>query len=270
MNDVTGFEENGWKLLHSSDVPVEIWSEFQSDAPNIKVFKEWLLGEYFKQSGINIDIDSAAHQELKGVAAWLGFQQANSGLVLNFRRHPRLQAVFYPTYSDKIMTIAQRHCNVCRAGRTPAEMVPVHTLSLPINPMSRQTKKNRSRTFKAFKKAIKEHFLKRNVSLGSTGRFCLAITFVLNARKKDKDLDNMTKALLDALAEAIGFNDSHVHHLDIIKLVFPDVEERIFVHLAPAALNEHLDVILPITHFSKIGHYRIEPADFMERAPKDA
>lgn len=271
MNDTIGFKEEGWKPLQPFDVPAEVWGQFQSEDPDVNVFKKWLFEEYSRQSGKSINVDNATHQALRSLAAWFGFQGLNSELVLHFRRHPKLQAIFHPTYASKITTIAQRFCYICGAGRPSAEMVPVHTLSLPINPMSRQKKSTRkftkSRYFKAFKDAIKNHFLHRNMNLGPTGRFCLAVTFVLNARKKDKDLDNMTKALLDALAEALGFNDAHVHHLDLIKLIFPDVEECIFVHIAPSALNEHLDVIVPVTNFAKIGYYRIEPDKFMESVP---
>lgn len=51
MNDTIGFKEDGWEPLQSSNVPTEVWGQFQSNDPDVKIFQKWLLGEYSRQSG---------------------------------------------------------------------------------------------------------------------------------------------------------------------------------------------------------------------------
>jgi Holliday junction resolvase RusA-like endonuclease len=266
-DDPVAFKEDGWQPLQNSDVPSEVWEQFKSQSPDTNVFRQWLAKIYSQQIGENFEVSSATQKDLKRFSSWLGFQTIKSGFVLGFRNHHILQTIFYNDQSSKITIVSQRHCSICRIGRPEEELLPIHTFSIRTTPISRQA--TRSDTFKAFKKALKAHFSQREIGLGQTGRICLSLTFVLNKRKRDRDLDNMTKALLDALASALGFNDRHVHHLDIVKLIFPDTEEYLYVGLAPSALNEHLDVINPVMHFSWVGTQRIDLADFLPASSEE-
>lgn len=76
-------------------------------------------------------------------------------------------------------------------------------------------------------------------------------------------MDNMSKAILDAFSRAVGFNDRFVHHLDVVKLIFPITEEYIYIRVAPSALNEHSDVVASTFHHSWAGMQKIELADYM-------
>lgn len=196
-----------------------------------------------------------------------------TNLNLHLRKYPMLQFVFYGTYADKAGIIAQRRCHICSIGRPMDEMIPIHTLSLRSTPISRQAAG--PGVFKAFKRALRAYFSERErnnapIDLGPTGRIYMSFTFILNEHNNNKDLDSMTKALLDALAQALKFNDRHVHHLNVAKLIFAGIEEYVFVHLAPSALNEHSDVMASIMNISWPGRDRIDLADFMEEGPGKA
>ena len=95
----------------------------------------------------------------------------------------------------------------------------------------------------------------------------MALTFVLK-HERDKrwprDVDNMAKAVMDAFSRAVGFDDKFVHHLDIIKLIFPAAEEYVYIRIAPSALNEHADVVASTFHqSSQFARKRIDLADYM-------
>jgi len=117
--------------------------------------------------------------------------------------------------------------------------------------------------FKAFQVAFAERFSARPVKIGKTGRVCIALIFVLSAKRRNKDVDNMSEAILDAFSRAVGFDDKFVHHLDVIKLIFLITEEYVYMRVAPSALNEHGDVIAPVFHQSWAGMQKIDMADYL-------
>ena len=89
---------------------------------------------------------------------------------------------------------------------------------------------------------------KKMGGLDKTGKFCVALTFVLNESSRDKDCDNMAKGLMDSFCASVGIDDGRVQHLDIIKLSFPDCEDHVSLRIAPSRLNSHGDVIVKRTH----------------------
>ena len=101
------------------------------------------------------------------------------------------------------------------------------------------------------------------VELGATGQLCVAITFLLSDSGRDKDLDNMVKALQDGVARAIGFDDRHIHHLDVIKVIHPASEEFVIIRIAPSALNEHDNVSLLVENLSWAGAEPLRIEDFL-------
>ena len=74
--------------------------------------------------------------------------------------------------------------------------------------------------------------------------YCMSLTFVLNRAHRERDIDNMSKALIDATSRAMGFDDKHIHHLDAVKLMSPDVEEYVRIRLARSFVNVHDDVAI--------------------------
>ena len=141
------------------------------------------------------------------------------------------------------------------------ELVPVSRFTVRITPISRQASK--PEIFKAFQAAFAKRFSDRSKDIGKTGRVCIALTFILNKKQKDRDVDNMSKTILGAFPRAMGFDDRFVHHLDVAKLIFYSTEKYVFIRIVPSALNEHDDVIAPTFHQSWAGMQPIELADYM-------
>jgi Holliday junction resolvase RusA-like endonuclease len=100
-----------------------------------------------------------------------------------------------------------------------------------------------SETLRDLTREVKNRLLGRNVSANSALRFCLALTFVVNKSRKDRDLDNMAKATQDAVSRALNFDDARIVHLDVVKLSFSDAEECVYLRLATSSLNTHNDVV---------------------------
>ena len=99
--------------------------------------------------------------------------------------------------------------------------------------------------WEAFQKAIGQWFNERHLDLGRISHLCIALTYVLSERRKDRDLDNMTKAIMDAFSRAVGFDDKDIHHLDVLKLRGPCPEELVFVRIAPSHIQDESTVMVP-------------------------
>ena len=247
----------------------EVCAEMSKERPDVPRLRRWMLGNYAAQSGIQIQPEDpldATSAQFIGLAKWLAFQELNDGVGILMRRWPRLQHILHADYSTKISAVSQRHCSICHGGRPMGDLLPISRYVVRITPISRQASRSKPGAFGAFQAAFAERFSKRPVNIGKTGQICMALTFVLNERKQDKDVDNMSKAILDAFSRAAGFDDGSIHHLDVVKLVFPDAEECIYIRVAPSALNEHSDVTAPAFHHSWSGMERIELADYMPPA----
>jgi hypothetical protein len=254
-------DEQGWQPLALSDVPAEIRGELETEHPNIDRLRGWLLTTYAQQSGRPIETVTGSSQELARLAHWLAFQTMRAGFDVSWRRWPQLHHLLFSTYSSKANLIAQRGCPICHGARPVDDLFPVYLLPIRISPISRQAAT--SQVFTAFQAAFRHHFATRTVDLGRTGYYCLALTYVLDTNRRDRDLDNLTKAVQDALARALSFDDRRIQHLDVVKLRFPSSEEYIYVRLAPSALNEHGDVVAPIVAHSWAGQESLNLDDFM-------
>lgn len=249
-----------WKAVAWTD---EVHAQVNKERPDVPWLRDWILANYAAQSGVQIQPETATPLQLADLAKWLAFQELNGGTGTIRRRWRQLDHILYSYYSIKINAISQRHCFVCLGRRHVDDLFPFGRYTVRITPISRQASKSKPGMFGAFQAAFAKRFSERPVDTGKTGRICMALTFVLNEKKQDRDVDNMSKAILDAFSRAVGFNDKFVHHLDVIKLIFPVTEEYIYIRVAPSALNEHADVVAPTFHHSWLGMQRIELADYM-------
>lgn len=256
----------GWKPIAVTD---EVYEQMNKEAPDVSWLRRWMLANYAAQSGAQIQPETATPTQLAELARWLIFQEMNGGTGALRRRWRRLEHILHGDYSGKVGAISRRHCFMCHGGRPADDLFPVSKHTVRITPISRQASESKPGTFNAFQAAFVKRFSEHPVDIGKTGRLCIALTFVLSARKPDRDVDNMSKAILDAFSRAVGFNDRFVHHLDVVKLIFPCTEEYVFIRIAPSALNEHGDVVAPGFHHSWAGMQPIELADYMPPAGGD-
>lgn len=223
--------------------------------------KEVLAGMYEAESGI--DPRMSTDEVLREYAGWLNLNEKE--LQPHFyEKVPALRRRLHQSFSSKISGVAQRHCPVCHGGVETTYQIPVFTRAIRIRPISKQASK--ASLIGALERAYRHTLSNRMEALKSMSAFCLALTFVLSfsGRARDRDVDNMSKATLDAFSAAVGIDDSRIHHLDALKLVVPASEEWLYLRIAPSFLNKHLDVVAPVTHHTFAVGDRLDLKDFIE------
>lgn len=244
-----------WRALLAEDVPTIVAAEFNAECPDTEILRDWVVASYRSQA------DDSVTDGVADLSRWLTFQEEQSQISLEYRKWPRLENVLFGTYSGKTIRLAQRHCSMCDGGHPIDEQFPQSILPIRITPISRQAVS--SIDWGAFQKAVKTRIDPGSHGLKTNQPICLSLTFVLSLGKRDRDLDNLTKAMQDAIARALEINDSVVHHLDVAKLLYENAEEYIYVRTAPSFLNSHRNVIATTFNQSWAGQSRLELADFI-------
>ncbi len=245
-------------------LPAELREQLAAEYPDLMRLKDWVLTAYALQTGIQLHPKTATPIQYTQLAAWLGFHSSHGNLSFNdvlLRKWRRLQFLLFTTYNGKADTISWRRCQICRSLYSDENSGELSRFVIRITPISRQAVKKK--VFKAFQSALKSRFAEAILPAVKDGGICIALTFILSNKRKDKDVDNMCKALIDGFSRAIGFNDSLVHHLDGMKLRFPCDEEYLYIRVARSYLNNHADVLAPVLHHSWAGMELINLADYM-------
>lgn len=254
-------DKTTWRLIEQADVSPEVDKELSETFPNLEILRHWVIDLYSNQIGRPFISEKATPEELTEFAEWLNFQSESEYFCDSRRRHC-LDFLLFSSYGSKVTALAQRNCQICHGLRSEDDQFPKYLFPIRISPVSHQALN--PPTKKAFKKAIEEHFARRNHKFECPGFLCLTLTFVLNLNQRDRDLDNMTKAFQDALAQALSFNDRNVHHLNIAKLIFPAAEEYLYCGIAPSFLNSHENVLSPIFHSSWAGQEVIDLNQYIQ------
>lgn len=232
--------ENNWSPLEEADLPANVIRELNEHYPDLSIVRSWILDRFALQNSEN-NADVSEQIPKQQIIDWLQFQYENCEIPLFLRKWPRLQSLIFMDYSNKISGIAQRHCHICRSSEPISPDFISFCFPVRVRGISHQAA--RSKTLTSLTKAMEERLNGHTIFRGMSLRFCLALTFVLNKSRRDRDLDNMTKTMMDAIARVLKFNDAAVHHVDVVKLIFPDAEEYIYARLASSSLNAHNDVI---------------------------
>jgi Holliday junction resolvase RusA-like endonuclease len=246
-----------WRLLQLGEFPEEILSEFTIKCPRADVIRPWVIQQYRSQCTQSVQLDEIDHADL---VQWLIFQQDILGFEHFERKWPRLEHILFGTYSEKVGIIAQRHCQICIGGHPIDDLFPSSLIPIRITPISRQATK--SLDWRAFQAAVRTRFTEAKHGLAADQPICLSLTFVLSEKNQDRDLDNLTKAMQDAIARALVINDRHIHHLDVVKLIYPETEEYVYINIAPSFLNTHKNVVVPIFHHTWAGQQVLELSDY--------
>lgn len=233
-------EHPNWYTIELHECESEIANELNKEIPNRVLLVNWLKEKFKMQSNLGNDLPEDEGEKL--FTSWLNFQLETSDLPIFFRKYLRLQSLVSLTFSHKVNSIAQRHCQICNPVNAHDDPFPVYHFPLRIAGKSRQSISPSD--FIQYQSAIRRRLNRNEVKRKDFEEYCLTLTFVMNKSKRDRDIDNMSKTLLDATSRALGFNDSKVVHLNAAKLIFPQCEERVFIRLGPSFLNSHQDVCI--------------------------
>ena len=169
----------------------------------------------------------------------------------------------------KISALSQPTCTYCTRGTMTKS---IHTMGFNIAPMSQNAHGNsgvKKQKLKAFKKAIREHFLRSTSEFNDEGKLCVAMLFVFGKHETDKDCDNMAKALNDGLNGSLIADDVHIDHLNIMKIKTTFETSFIKINIRESNLNKHFDVLIKNSHYEPMLLTRpINPKEFLDNGDK--
>jgi Holliday junction resolvase RusA-like endonuclease len=235
-------ERSSWNPLSYDRLPTGVRANLESEFPNGSELRDWVISEFEKQSGSSFDPATWSDDTATLFRRWWWFQLEKGDFI--FRKRPVLQQMLHPSLFGKANALSQRHCRVC-SGLLPSDaQFPISIIPIRIAPQSRQSLDKVD--WAAFQAAVKTWFSTRTLDLGPSRHLCIAVTYVLSVNRNDRDLDNMTKALMDAFSRALDFDDRDIHHLDILKMIGETTEEYVIIRVAPSYLNDNSTVMVPI------------------------
>lgn len=168
-------------------------------------------------------------------------EDTDAMILLSYKKEPKLTSNIFLGLAEKYIYLSQYHCPLCGSS------FPVQVLALRIKAQSKQALAKDKR--KDFEAAIKkwcdgksniENYRRVNAKL------CIFILFALSKTSRNKDLDNMTKALLDGLKGSLFNDDINIDHLNTMKLFHSDIEDFIFINIRVSNINSHEDVVFDI------------------------
>jgi Holliday junction resolvase RusA-like endonuclease len=248
----------GEKLFNDS-----LFCELNSESPNITNIKKLVIQAFNAENNTNLDCESAVtYEEQEEVVKWLNrvhFENRNSQLLYRVRK-PIMLPFISSTLSHKISSLSQFHCPICTITNNNG----ISIITLKISAMSKQASAPKKR--KAFERAIKHRLgtLQQTDAFQRGEKLCLHIVFVLGKKNKDKDIDNMAKALLDALKGVLFSDDIDIDHLNLMKIKATEDDDYVNINIRRSTLNQHNDVIFNSMHHVWGEKSFLDIKDFME------
>ncbi|MFC3831444.1 MULTISPECIES: RusA family crossover junction endodeoxyribonuclease [Deinococcus] len=164
-------------------------------------------------------------------SAWLN---KNHGSFNIFYKRPILTASAYVNLSQKASILSQTHCQICNSS------APIVNLPLRIKPESYQYLNSAKK--KAFRSAIRHRFKSQMSFEKFNGDVCISVIFVCSLSRPKKDVDNLSKMLLDSLKNIVIEDDGRVVHLSVARLDHSGDEEYILIRIANSSLNDNSNV----------------------------
>jgi Holliday junction resolvase RusA-like endonuclease len=114
----------------------------------------------------------------------------------------------------------------------------------------------------AFKAALAHRFSERSHIERQEGRICLTFLFVCSASRRKRDVDNMTKLLMDSIKGHVMGDDKEVDHLNVMRLVHEGDEEYVIFRISESNCNDHTDVVEPSLRHSWAGAEPLNLEDY--------
>jgi Holliday junction resolvase RusA-like endonuclease len=240
----------------------EVISELQSNIPNYLQVKQLLLSLYNEHTGNNLNLEEVNANEQSEVVRWSNrflWQQHS----IKFKRHTVTVPNFSIDLSQKIDVISQYHCPLCGENNFPVIIIPIR-----ISAISKQAVSKLPKRKAAFERAIR-HYLRNMLGKEEIGykakKLCIHIVFVLGKSNRDKDLDNMSKALLDALKGTLFDDDINIDHLSLVKFNWDGDEDFVKVNIRESKIGHHDNVLFEsMNHKWAVGEF-LNLEDFMDK-----
>lgn len=244
--------------MGNDEVPHWMPAELFKQRPDSSMVREQILAAY--QTANNLSLSQPpTSSELESVCRWINANYGSFGHFFN-KQHEGNKLVYSPSLSSKITSLAQHHCPICTIHEGG---LPIHVISIRIPPISKQAAARVKGRRAAFESAIKHRFAGKSAPFPEHISICLLIVFVVKATGAQKDLDNMAKALLDAIKNVLFGDDRRIDHLNILRIKSPG-EEFVYLNIRETRLNEHTDVLIPQMLHSWAGAEELNLEDFME------
>lgn len=205
--------------------------------------KEEIYNLYFSETGIILNIKKITQDEATNFCKWFNkkFREGHHLIKsIAFKKVETLLPYISTDISTKVLGLSQFHCPICRDSGFPIKII-----NIRIPAQSKQALDKTKRN--AFELAIAER-IKKDFPFSSQDKLCLHIVFVLGINSRDKDLDNMSKALLDALKGNLFEDDMHIDHLSLLKIKYKIDGDYITINIRRSNINSSDDVLVPYAH----------------------
>lgn len=233
-------------------------SELQNEWPDPARLRQQILTLYCSQTNTSLSTPSPTDDEMEEIVKWLN-KHAVDMIPRYFRLRSVQVPVFSPTLSAKANALAHLHCPVCE---TKDGLFPVKIMSIRISPKSKQAMNQRPGMTAAFGRAIAHRFKEKKIPFEPDNSVCLTIVFVVKGKGAQKDLDNMAKAIIDAVKTILFGDDRKIDHLNILRIKSPD-EEFVWLNIRKTTLNQRDDVLVRRMLHSWGGAPELNIEDFM-------
>jgi len=242
--------------MNTIAVPPELMNEW----PDATRLQRQIFDLYVTETGQVLN-SPPTDADMRAVVTWL---QKNASALLShyLKSRAALVPAFSPTLSFKVSHLAQFHCPICA---TKDGLYPVQVVSIRIRPVSKQAIGQKPKRRAAFERAIRHRFRDHKTRFNPSLSICLLIVFVVKGNGVQKDLDNMAKAIVDAVKTVLFGDDRRIDHLNIIRINSPD-EEFVYLNIRPTTLNRHDDVLFPQMLHSWAGAEALDIEDFINRS----
>lgn len=237
-----------------SEKKQELNIELSKDPPDFSLVKRLILEWYFTEKDKNISaIDGLCREELDEIVKWMNQKEMSKELNL-YDKRGTLKKLFHQSLSSKVGFVSQAHCPFC------TQDYPFVLMNIRIRPQSYQSLDSDLK--KAFKAAVHTRINPRSNDFKGS-KICLHIVYVCSEKRREKDVDNMSKILLDSIKDILFDDDSEVDHLSVLKVKNFDDEEYITVNIRKSKLNINNDQLSPFLHHSWGGAEMLELEDFI-------
>lgn len=233
--------------------------------------KSLAIEAYNKENDQKIDMDSATEEEQIKVIRWLrsikdvhdrSLWEVSAPLLhtVGFKEVAVKTPLFSICLTEKVHSLAYLCCPICRTENGSPRFIP-----LKINPESKQALARIKGLRAAYEKAIKSAFAEKEMSFLRCEKLCVLVVFILGNGNKEKDLDNMSKAMMDALQKSLFANDADIDHLNLFKIRHENPDSFVYINIRRTDLNEHYDVLI-----KKFDHVMLVPGidEFFEEERK--
>ena len=239
------------------DITIAFRNEMKSNNPNYEKLKEIIIQVYNNDNNKSIDIENVSTDEQKEIIRW--FNTQHHFFPLTLLRKEVITHFFSQSLSTKISALSQYHCPICTGNKGVATI-----FNIRISAISKQAMSSRPEYREAFERAIFKRFESKDLTYKKGDKLCVSIVFVLGCNNRDKDLDNMSKALMDALEGNLFENDMDIVHSNLIKIKTEEPEDYITVNIRETEINEHKDVLFKTMAHGWAGQEFLNLEDFIK------